>query len=59
VRRRITESIPEFGVRRALWYRIVESPAIGLLGQGRDEEAERALSALIEQAVGDRPEAPE
>ena len=59
VRRRITASIPEFGVRRALWYRIVESPAIGLLGQGRDEEAERALSALIEQAVSDRPEAPE
>lgn len=59
VRRQITESIPEFGARRALWYRIVESPAIGLLGQGRDEEAGRSISALIEQAADGKPEAEE
>ncbi|MBA3974815.1 MAG: hypothetical protein C0504_11435 [Candidatus Solibacter sp.] len=58
VRRRIRETIPEFGARRALWYGIVESPAIGLLGQGRDEEAGRAVSSLIEQAAGDRSEPP-
>lgn len=52
VRRRITESIPDFARRKALWYRIVESPAIGLLQQGRDEEAGETVRALIEEASG-------
>lgn len=50
VRRRITESIADFGARRALWYRLVESPAIDLLRAGKDEEAQLLADSLIEGA---------
>ena len=51
VRPGITESIADFGARRDLWYRIVDSPALEHLRAGRQAEAEAVVHSLIDAAV--------
>jgi siroheme synthase-like protein len=51
VRPEITRRVPEFGARKALWYRIVDSQLLDLLREGRQQEAERVLRQMIEDAV--------
>lgn len=51
VRPRITTRIADFGQRRDLWYRIVDSEILATLRAGRREEAARALNQMIEEAV--------
>jgi siroheme synthase-like protein len=50
VRPQITSRIVDFGARRELWYRIVDSEILAMLRAGRREEADRALSQMIEEA---------
>jgi siroheme synthase-like protein len=52
LRNRISALVPEFGRRRALWYRIVDSPALELLRMGRVQEAREALESLIDTETG-------
>jgi precorrin-2 dehydrogenase / sirohydrochlorin ferrochelatase len=47
----ITKSIPDFGARRDLWYRIVDSSALSLLRRGRIEIAAETICELIDQAI--------
>jgi len=35
-----------------LWYRIVDSEVLGMLGRGEKEEAERVVRGMIEAAGG-------
>jgi siroheme synthase-like protein len=49
-REQIARVFPEFGARRRLWYRLVDSPALALLRDGRPQEARAALEGLIEGA---------
>ncbi len=50
LRSEITHSLPDFAIRRALWYRLVDSEALTLLRQGRDQEAAELLRHLVDQA---------
>ena len=50
-RREIGSRIADFSVRRALWYRIVDSDILDKLRLGRREEAERSLRQMIENAI--------
>jgi len=50
-RERITAAIRDFGARRRLWYRLVDSPALRLLREGRREEARAAMDALLAEAT--------
>jgi precorrin-2 dehydrogenase/sirohydrochlorin ferrochelatase len=49
VRPAIREGISDFGKRRELWYRIVDSQALPLLREGRNGDAE----ALVDKMVGE------
>lgn len=40
---------PDFATRRTIWYKLVDSPAIGLLEQGKREEAIQALEAVLRE----------
>lgn len=51
VRPEITSRIADFNARKALWYRIVDSELLTLLGEGHDKEARQALRSMIEDAV--------
>ena len=51
VRPEITNRIPEFGARRALWYRIVDSELLDLLREGQHEAAWQTLRKMIEDAI--------
>lgn len=48
VRAEITASVPDFETRKALWYRLIDSDALSLLGQGREYEARQLLRSLID-----------
>lgn len=50
-RGRIAAAIRDFGARRRLWYRLVDSPALRLLREGRREEARAAMDALLAEVV--------
>jgi siroheme synthase-like protein len=50
-RSEIGSRIADFGARRALWYRIVDSDVLDKLRLGQREAAERALRQMIEEAV--------
>jgi siroheme synthase-like protein len=43
--------IPDFSVRRDLWYRIVDSDVLNLLRAGQRDEAVEAIRRMIEEAV--------
>ncbi|HEY3936781.1 MAG TPA: bifunctional precorrin-2 dehydrogenase/sirohydrochlorin ferrochelatase [Bryobacteraceae bacterium] len=49
-RPRITAAVADFAARRALWYRIVDSAVLGLLREGRREEAARVLNQMVDEA---------
>lgn len=49
LRAEITTAIPDFGSRRELWYRLVDSNALTLLRQGRTEEARQLLRKLARE----------
>lgn len=51
VRPEITSRIPEFGARRALWYKIVDSELLDLLREGRHEAARQLLRNTIEDVI--------
>ncbi len=53
-RPRITSGIGDFGARRALFYRIVDSPALALLREGRQTEAEALIAAFIGEVLSRR-----
>lgn len=48
-RPRITAAVADFAARRALWYRIVDSAVLGLLREGRRDEALRVLNQMIDE----------
>ena len=48
-RGRLAEKYPSFGARKAVWYRIVVSGALGLLKEGKEAEA----AAEMERAAGE------
>ena len=50
VRPEITGRIKEFGARRELWYRIVDSEVLAMLGRGEKEAAERVVQGMIQAA---------
>ncbi|HEY6991753.1 MAG TPA: bifunctional precorrin-2 dehydrogenase/sirohydrochlorin ferrochelatase [Bryobacteraceae bacterium] len=50
-RSEIGSRIADFSVRRALWYRIVDSDILDKLCAEHREEAERALRKMIEEAL--------
>jgi len=47
----ITTRIRDFRARRDLWYRIVDSEILALLGRGEKDAAEKLLREMIEAAV--------
>lgn len=51
IRGRIRESGLSFAERRRVWYRLVDSPSLELLRAGRREEAERAVAAILDEAL--------
>jgi siroheme synthase-like protein len=50
LREEISATIPDFGSRRELWYRLVDSDAFALIRQGRAEEARQLLRTLVDEA---------
>jgi siroheme synthase-like protein len=52
LRRPLAARVPDFAARRALWYRLVDSPLIPLLARGRTARAE----ALVLEIAGVAPE---
>ena len=51
VRPEVTSRMADFGARKALWYRIVDSDLLQLLRDGRGQDAQKALREMIEDAV--------
>jgi precorrin-2 dehydrogenase / sirohydrochlorin ferrochelatase len=47
----ITSRIADFGARRALWYRIVDSDVLQRLRAGQDDEAKMVMRQMLEEAV--------
>lgn len=46
LRERLAGLFPDFAERKRRWYQIVDSPAIGLLREGREDEARAEIEAL-------------
>lgn len=51
VRPEITNRIPDFSVRRELWYRIVDSNVLNLLREGQRDAAVQAIREMIKETV--------
>jgi siroheme synthase (precorrin-2 oxidase/ferrochelatase) len=47
LRPRLAREFPDFQQRRAVWYRLAESPALQLLRENKPAEARAAIEALI------------
>ena len=56
VRPEITARISDFSARRELWYQIVDSEALAMLGRGEKIEAERLVREMIEATLERRGE---
>jgi siroheme synthase-like protein len=54
VRLEITARIADFGARRELWYRIVDSEALAMLGRGEKDAAASLVREMIEAAASDK-----
>ena len=52
VRSEIAARIPDFAVRRELWYKIVDSDVLAKLRAGQQEAAAKRIRDLIEEAGG-------
>ena len=50
VRPEITTRISDFGVRKALWYKIVDSEILAFLGEERSQDAHQLLREMIDEA---------
>lgn len=50
-RAEIMSRVPEFGARRELWYRIVDSEILAELREGREETASQRIRDMIEEAA--------
>lgn len=50
LREHISRALPDFGARRRLWYRLVDSAALALLREGRPQEARATMERLVEGA---------
>lgn len=48
LRERLARLEPDFERRRLLWYRLVDSPALALLRDGRTDEARAAVDAILD-----------
>ncbi len=53
LRQRIKTAIPDFSRRRALWYRLIDSPALDLLRGRKDAEARELASKLVDEEAAD------
>ncbi len=51
IRPEIKERIPDFGARRQLWYRIIDSDVLAQLRQGHHSEAAALVRQMIDEAV--------
>lgn len=51
VRPQITTQIPNFGARRDLWYRIVDSDVLEQIRAGREEQAEQTIRQMVADCV--------
>lgn len=49
LRGEIAATVPDFRTRRDLWYRLVDSEALVLIRQGKQEEARRLLRKLVDE----------
>jgi siroheme synthase-like protein len=54
LRERVKRTIPDFERRRALWYRLIDSPALELLRMGREKEARDQIDSQVTDANRDR-----
>jgi siroheme synthase-like protein len=52
IRDRIRSSGLSFGERRRIWYRVVDSPALGLLRDDRGHEAQQAIEQILGEELG-------
>ena len=50
-RDRLAAMVPDFASRKAIWYQLVDSPAIELLRHGKRPQAEAALESILQQAA--------
>jgi precorrin-2 dehydrogenase / sirohydrochlorin ferrochelatase len=55
LREEIASQIVDFGARRELWYRLVDSDALWLVRQGRKDDARLLLRELVDEAVAASP----
>ena len=55
IRPAIGAQIGEFTRRKALWYRLIDSPALALLRAGRKREAESLLKNILAEELVDYP----
>jgi len=51
LRPEITARLKDFAARRELWYRMIDSNALGMLRRGEREDARRLLRQMLEEAV--------
>lgn len=51
VRPEITTRISDFGVRKALWYKIVDSEMLALLREERAQDADQLLRRMIDEVL--------
>ena len=51
----IGAQVGEFSRRKALWYRLIDSPALALLRAGRKREAENLLKNILAEELVDYP----
>jgi len=52
LRKPLPRWVPDFGARRALWYKLVDSDLLDLLRQGRRDQARRRMREIVEQETG-------
>jgi siroheme synthase-like protein len=50
LRPHITREVPDFASRRALWYRLVDSEALGAIRRGEPAKARQLLQRLVDEA---------
>ncbi len=50
-RERLASLVPDFATRKAVWYQLVDSPALDLLRRGERPQAEAELENIVQQAA--------
>lgn len=54
-RERLASLIPDFATRKAVWYQLVDSPALALLRRGLRAKAEAELEEIVDRATHPKP----